>query len=226
MHGRPVVRVVEIRPGEGGDDAYTFAHELANAITAHLERAGARVGRDDRGRTITLAVTASDAVDLEALAGTHRIQRIPRNDPRGRRHTSTATVAVLDADDRPAVIVDDADVHVEAFRASGAGGQHRNKTSSAIRLTHRPTGTVVVCADHRSQHRNLADARDELERRLADTARAGAAQARNSERVRQVRAERAAKTFTWNTQRDEVVDHTTGRRTRLRDALAGRLWGV
>jgi len=226
--------VVEIRPGEGGDDAVAFATDLAHAFAAHARREGrtAAIG-NDLGRTITVTVTGSRLarLGLDALSGTHRIQRIPRNDRAGRRHTSTATVAVLDAAAPTAAVLSWDDIDVDVYSGSGPGGQHRNKSEQCARLAHRPTGLVVVATAERSQRQNIKAAFAELQRRLALAADGTAAADRNDRRRTQIATgERPTKQWTWNDQRAEVVDHSTGarypmaafRRGRFRAAASGR----
>jgi peptide chain release factor 1 len=155
-------------------------------------------------------------------AGGHRWQRIPPNEPRGRVHTSTITVAVLAAPDEHELAIDPADVVVRRSRGSGAGGQHRNKTESAVDLTHVPTGTVVHCESERSLHRNLAIARARLRAQLAQAARRDATDARDATRREQVGSGmRGDKRRTIRAQEGTVVDHPTGRAWRLRDYLRG-----
>lgn len=219
---RPLGARVEIRPGEGGDDAHLFAHELAGAVRAWARRNDVPV--DDapgEGRTLVLVVPAPAGRQLAPLAGAHRIQREPRNGG-GKRHTSTATVAILEEGDVVDVVLDPADVDEEVFRGTGPGGQHRNKTASDVRLVHRPSGTTVT-ASGRSQWQNRQKAWAELERRLAGAAEERRAGELNTARRTQVVADRSAKGWTWNDQRDEVVDHGTGERYRMRRMLAGRL---
>ena len=218
----PTRTVVEVRPGEGGDDAVLFAEELTAAFAAHSRRVGDAV-KVERGRTTVLTITGRSGSLLTPLAGTHRVQRIPRNDPRGRRHTSTATVAVLAGDGGPDLDVPDSDLDVEVFRGSGPGGQHRNKTATCARVTHVPTGLVVVATRSRSQHQNIEEAKAEVRTRLTAGAQAGAAADRRDQRNAQITtAERPVKAFTWNDQRGEVIDHATGRRYQMRAFLQGR----
>lgn len=153
--------------------------------------------------------------------GTHRVQRIPRNGG-GRRHTSTATVAVLKGDTGLGVIVDEADLREDVFRSGGKGGQHANKVSSAVRLTHIPSGLVVVSEAERSQWLNRQHARRELEVRLQRMSDRDTAAAVNSERRVQVQSDRAAKMFTHNEQRSEVVADD-GRRWDWRAFYRGRV---
>jgi peptide chain release factor 1 len=217
--------IVEIRPGEGGDDALNFATELADALAsfARRERCTAVV---DAGRTITVTITGTRAerLALHRFSGTHRIQRVPRNDKTGRRHTSTATVAVLDDGDNVDAGLSWADVDVDVFSGSGPGGQHRNKTEQCARLTHRPTGTVVVATGSRSQRQNIEAAFAELRRRLQSRARLAADADRNRRRRSQIASgERPMKQWTWNDQRGVVVDHSTGARYQMAAFRHGRL---
>jgi len=217
---------LEIRPGEGGDDAVQFATELRTALTAYATRRGwtatATGPADSRTLTVRVDGTAANG-PLSRFAGSHRIQRIPINDKRGRRQTSTATVAVLnETEAQPTVLAGD-DLRIDYFRGSGPGGQHRNKTSSAVRLTHLPTGIVITRTSGRSQIANLADAKADLQGRLNSLHRGAVHADRDNQRRRQVRSDRAAKTFTHNQQRDEVVCHDTGRRWTTRAFAQGRL---
>jgi peptide chain release factor 1 len=215
--------LVEIRPGEGGQDAAVFAAELAAAFSAHARHLG-WAASIEVGRTTVLRFSdGKKPLHLEPFAGTHRIQRIPRNDRAGRRHTSTATVAVLTLAQASGVTVHDEDVVIDTFRASGPGGQHRNKTDSGVRLRHVPSGLVVTATRSRSQHDNRATATAELQRRLDERQEASLTQAENTVRSQQIAdAGRPAKTWTWNDQRREVVDHATGQRYAMDDFLRGR----
>jgi peptide chain release factor 1 len=155
-------------------------------------------------------------------AGGHRWQRVPPNERRGRVHTSTITVAVLAEPDEAELRIDHADVVVRRSRGSGAGGQHRNKTESAIDLTHVPSGTVVHCESERSLHRNLAIAHARLRALLAGRARRDADALRATSRREQVGSGmRGDKRRTIRAQEGTVVDHVTGQSWRLRDYLRG-----
>lgn len=216
-------RIIEIRPGEGGSDAANFARELAETIRAYLRRREISFTESSTERTITLLVYDEDT-PFERIAGSHRIQRIPPNDSRGRRHTSTASIAVLATNipDSPTLV--DADLRADFFRAAGPGGQHRNKTDSAVRLTHLPTGLVVTCAQSRSQYRNLQRARENLVERLTQLDRSRQSDLDQTTRLAQVKAtNRSAKTWTWNTQRSRVTDHQENRTYDLRELSRGRL---
>jgi protein subunit release factor A len=237
--------VVELRPADGGSDAESFAAALAEAFTARARRRQEAVTRHvGAARTVQLTLATTDLPAWQWLAGSHRIQRIPRNDPRGRRHTSTVTVAVLaeepGSDERTASTPPPtpAGVRIDTFRGTGAGGQHRNKTDSAVRVTHQGTGTVVTVLQGRSQHANRRKALAELARRLDDRERARSQGRRRGERRDQVAAgagsaaaalvaggARDAKAFTYNDQRDQVLQHATGRTWPLTAFLRGRFEG-
>ena len=152
---------IELRPGEGGDDAYAFCLELKSVVVAYARRRGdvaqSRQARSGR-RTLEVAVEGHRRA-YERLAGVHRIQRIPKNDRRGRRHTSTATVAIIEQQPQSVVEIADEEIDVFTYRGSGKGGQHRNKTDSAVRVVHRPTGMTVVVEHGRSQWQNLQQAK-------------------------------------------------------------------
>jgi peptide chain release factor 1 len=219
---------IELRPGEGGDDAYAFCLELTAAIVGYARRRGdvvrshqARPG----SRTVEVLVDGHRRA-YERLAGVHRVQRIPKNDRRGRRHTSTATVAVLDR--RPSTVVEvaDEDLDVYTYRGSGKGGQHRNKTDSAVRVVHRPTGTTVIVEHGRSQWQNLRQAKIVLTQRLQEAARRADCDTTLNDRNRQiVSGERPVKQFTHNEQRSEVESHQTGEVWRWSDFYRGRIGG-
>jgi peptide chain release factor 1 len=217
--------VVEIRPGEGGDDALAFAADLAAAFAAYARREGCHP-TVHTGRTLTVSIAGPDParLALHRFSGTHRIQRIPRNDRIGRRHTSTATVAILDSSTFVETTLSWSDIDIDVFSGSGPGGQHRNKTEQCARLTHRPTGTVIVATASRSQRQNIQAAFLELQRRLAAAADRAARSDRNRRRRSQITSgERPTKQWTWNDQRGEVIDHATGRRYPISAFLHGRL---
>lgn len=204
---------IEIHPGEGGEDAAAFAAELRTALGAWARRRGGTIHDDfDAGeRVIAFTCTHLTVWEWQRWSGLHRIQRIPPNDPRGRRHTSTATVAVLSAAAATAYTLDLSEVRIDTFRGTGPGGQHRNKTDSSVRALHRPTGILVTVTRGRSQAQNRADALAELTRRLAERTRANVLDTQAGRRAHQTSAV-VSKAFTHNTQRDEVVEHATGHR--------------
>ena len=168
-------------------------------------------GPSNNGRTITLALNGRPPPVVSELAGIHRIQRIPANDKRGRRHTSTATIALLAVEDQSGVRIRPEDVRIKTKRGSGAGGQHRNKTDSAVELLHYPSGIVVQINSGRSQHQNIDRAHRVLGERLATLDRERRSESRNDRRVAQIAtSERPSKDWTWNTQRGQVLCHETG----------------
>ncbi len=216
--------VVELRAGEGGQDAELFCAELKSVVVAIAQKRGHPVqeARQDNSRTLCLLVDGDRAV-YERLAGVHRVQRIPKNGG-GRRHTSTATVAVLDERDRPSVQLSDDDLRVDAYRGSGNGGQNRNKNETAVRLVHLPTGTTVTAERERSQWQNLRAAKAELRRRLEAAAEEGSFREVSDERRRQIRTgERPAKQWTHNAQRGEVLCHATGERWKWSNFYSGKV---
>ena len=216
--------VIELRAGEGGRDAEAFCAELAAGITAYVRQRGDRLAvlpSPPGSRTQTLDVDGAAAA-YEPLAGVHRVQRIPKNSTR--RQTSTATIAVLAAARRAAVNIPEADVRVSFYRGSGPGGQHRNKTDTAVRLRHLPSGLVVTAEDSRSQWTNIASAKrklaEALDAEVTRTVRSGTNELRRGQIST---GERAAKQFTHNEQRGFVVRHETGATWRWSDFYRGRL---
>src|SRR5699024_8526777 len=166
---------LEIRAGTGGDEAALFAGDLFRMYSQYAEKRGCRVevisasdgehgGYKD---IISRLMRDGDYSQLKFESGAHRAQRVPATESQGRVHTSSCTVAVMpEAEEVEAIEISPADLRVDTFRAAGAGGQHVNKTDSAIRLTHLPTGIVVECQQERSQHKNRAKAMSLLQTKL------------------------------------------------------------
>lgn len=212
--------IVEIRGGAGGDEAALFAAVLYRMYAHYAESKGWTVNVIDSNPTeiggfkeIVFEIEGKGAYSrLKFESGVHRVQRVPATESSGRIHTSTATVAVLpEVDDVPEVEINPNDIEVDTFRASGAGGQHINKTSSAIRITHLPTGIVVTCQDQRSQHKNRDKAMKVLKARLYEMAM----QKHNSElaenRKSQVgTGDRSERIRTYNYPQRRVTDHRIG----------------
>lgn len=213
--------LLEVRPSEGGNDAVVFARQLRFALITYAQSHGCPAGPDED--TDRIYRNRVDCEHLEPFVGTHRIQRIPRNDKRGRRHTSTASVALVGELDSGDDNFMEGEIEFLVSRGSGPGGQHRNKTESAVVARHIPTGVEVRSQDSRSQWSNKERATQELRRRLSASAQSEQRAQQQTRRRQQILSgERPVKAFTWNEQRDEVVDHSDGSRWRLRDALRGR----
>jgi len=197
-----------------------FASELAGVIISICRRESVPVRQRSKGRTTVLEMDSCvDRIDL--LTGTHRIQRIPSNSQR--RHTSTATVVALDPESETDIVIDASELRIKTKRGSGPGGQHRNVTDSAVEVLHIPTGIVVQIDSGRSQHQNKDRAIGVLTERLTHLEREQAKSERNAGRLKQVaNAERPSKDWTWNTQRGEVLCHSTGKRYNLERFKQGR----
>ena len=168
---------LEIRAGTGGDESALFAGDLVRMYSRYAERQGWRVevvsqSPGDVGgyKEIIVKLLGQGAYSrLKFESGGHRVQRVPATETQGRIHTSACTVAVMpEADEIAEVVINPAEIRIDTFRASGAGGQHINKTDSAVRVTHLPTGIVVECQDDRSQHKNKAQALSVLAARIKD----------------------------------------------------------
>ena len=208
---------VEIRAGTGGDESALFAADLARMYLRHAERCGWRTevmsqSLSDLGgyKELVLRVEGDDVyAKLKFESGGHRVQRVPTTETQGRIHTSACTVAVLpEPDETEEIQLNPADLRIDTFRASGAGGQHVNKTDSAIRITHLPTGTVAECQDDRSQHRNKAKAMSVLVARIREKDRSERASKEAATRKGLIGSgDRSDRIRTYNFPQGRLTDH-------------------
>lgn len=208
---------LEIRAGTGGDEAAIFAGDLFRMYSLYAESKGWRIevlserpGEHGGYKEIITRVEGRNVYgQLKFESGAHRVQRVPETETQGRIHTSACTVAILPAaDELEEVELNKADLRIDTFRASGAGGQHINKTDSAIRITHIPTGMVVECQDERSQHKNRARAMSLLSARLNDMQQAAADKEQSETRRLLVGSgDRSERIRTYNYPQGRVTDH-------------------
>ncbi|ADU91815.1 Peptide chain release factor 1 [Taylorella equigenitalis MCE9] len=208
---------LEIRAGTGGDESAIFTGDLFRMYSRYAEQKGWKVELMSEnpselgGYREVIARIEGDGVygQLKYESGAHRVQRVPETESQGRVHTSACTVAVLpEADELAEVVLNPADLRIDTFRASGAGGQHINKTDSAVRITHLPTGIVAECQDDRSQHKNKARAMSVLAARINDIKRQEQQSKEAAERKSLVGSgDRSERIRTYNYPQGRVTDH-------------------
>ena len=225
--------IIEIRAGTGGDEAALFAADLFRMYSKYAEKNGMSIKVMDMNeigvgglKSIIFNVQGENSYGIYKYeGGVHRVQRIPKTESGGRVHTSAATVAVLPEAEQAEVDINESDLKIDTYRASGAGGQHVNKTESAIRITHIPTGLVVTCQDESSQHKNKASALKVLRARLFALEQEKIDQDRDKMRKSLVSTgDRSAKIRTYNFPQGRITDHRINYTAHnLQDTLEGNL---
>ena len=224
---------MEIRGAAGGDEASLFAGDLYNMYVRYAENQGWQVEVVDQTATevggfkeIVLMITGDNVYSkLKFENGAHRVQRVPVTESAGRVHTSTATVGVMPEAEDVEIDLDDKDIRVDVYRSSGAGGQHINKTSSAVRMTHLPTGIVVAMQDERSQQQNRAKAMRILKSRVYDYYQQQEQSEYDANRKKAIgTGDRSERIRTYNFPQNRVTDHRIGLTlNKLDKVLAGEL---
>ncbi len=222
--------VLEVRAGTGGDEAAIFAGELLRMYLRHVESKGwkhefvsSSEGTVGGFKEVVVRLRGEGVYGwLKFESGVHRVQRVPATESQGRVHTSAATVAILPVAEEVDVELKTSDLRRDTFRASGAGGQHVNKTESAVRLTHLPTGIVVECQDGRSQHANLEHAMEVIRTKLFEMERTKQEEERSENRKQLVSTgDRSAKIRTYNFPQGRVTDHRIGFTSHALPAIIG-----
>ncbi len=211
--------IIEIRGGAGGEEASLFANSLYRMYSMYAEShrwkqeiLNANPTELGGYKEISFSIEGEGAYSrMKYESGVHRVQRVPETESQGRIHTSTVTVAVLPEADEVELEINPADLKIDVFRASGAGGQHINKTESAVRITHLPTGVIVECQDERSQHKNKDKAMKVLRARLFETLQQEQTDKIASERKMQVgTGDRSERIRTYNYPQGRMTDHRIG----------------
>jgi peptide chain release factor 1 len=224
---------LEIRAGTGGEEAALFARDLftmymryAETMRWKTELMSSSISDFGGFREVIMVIEGKEAYNmLQYESGVHRVQRVPDTEAQGRIHTSTVTVAVLPEPEELEVSINLDEIRVDVFRSSGPGGQHVNRTDSAVRITHIPTGTVVTCQDEKSQHKNKAKAMRVLRARIKEKMESEKEQEISDERRKQVgTGDRSERIRTYNFPQGRVTEHRTGLTLyKLQDILNGNL---